>query len=89
MKEVQAGSWTYQNYRQQKKLRSNLQLFKVLSMVQDKIRATKFVAMARIKEVGQERGRHFISGSSSNQKSEAYGGITPSTEAHTMFQVTP
>lgn len=50
MKEMKANAWTYYNYRQQKKMKSNLQLFKVLSLVQDKMKNHKFFAFSKIKE---------------------------------------
>jgi len=34
--DLKANAWTYYNYRLQKKMRTNMQLFKVLSMLQDK-----------------------------------------------------
>ena len=51
LKEVRANAWTYYNYRQQKSMRSNLQLFKVLSIIQDKMKLNKFHAMSKLKEV--------------------------------------
>lgn len=49
-KDLRANAWTYYNFRAQKRLRSNLQLFKVLSLVQDKMKASKFYALSKIKE---------------------------------------
>jgi hypothetical protein len=68
LKEVKANSWTYYNQRQQKRLRSNLQLFKVMSMVQDKMKTDKFFALNKLKERylhSSLSGNQQLSGSSS------------------------
>ena len=43
--EVKVNAWKYYNYRTQKKLRTNMQLFKVLSMIQDKMKTQKLNAL--------------------------------------------
>ena len=53
-KDLKANAWTYYNQREQKKLKSKLQLFKVLCMIQDKMKGEKFQAMSKIKERGKQ-----------------------------------
>ena len=44
---------TYCNHKQQKKMRATMQLFKVVSMLQEKMKQNKMVAVLKIKEVFQ------------------------------------
>ena len=48
--QIKANALHYQNYRTQKKLRANMQLFKVASILQDKLKSNKFSAFANIRE---------------------------------------
>ncbi len=50
MKDMKANSWAYSTHRQQQKLKKRLSLFKVMSMIQDKIKGSKYAALSKIKE---------------------------------------
>lgn len=47
-KDLKANAWHYHNQREQAKLKKRLQLFKVLSIVQDKMKRDKYFALMRI-----------------------------------------
>ncbi len=52
-KQIRGNAWAYYNHRQQKKMKATMQLFKVMSMLQEKIKLDKMVAVAKIKGAGQ------------------------------------
>ena len=50
-KQLRVNAWQNLNQRQQNKMKATMQLFKVMSMIQEKMRHQKVTAVNKIKEV--------------------------------------
>ena len=79
-KDLKANAWTYYNYRQQKRMKSNLMLFKVLSLLNEKMKSNKFQAMSKLKEAFYSQRLENSQSSKTNISSGGHNdGPTPST----------